>query len=367
MGLMEDYEEAFDSLVNDDLEESIVDRLKMFEEGNTEFVPLSQAVDAYEEFSKHPERRVYTGIKEIDEATRGIAPKEMCVINGFAHNGKTVLVTEILIANEGATCVYFTPDETREVVLIKLAASLCGISAEAFETGLFAGDAYARQQLDAVAARFHNLAVYDMPATLHGMTRYMEAVRHALGPIKYSIFDYADLLQEPTDTRGKLDLLKAWGKDEDQPFFVLHQSSRTSGAGGKEQTITSGGYGSEQQATFQIGVRRKINMYRDQIRQLEDKMEHSDNGKVLDACARKIADIKDNLIPRHMDTITVNLNKNKRPPMRLVTDLDFRLMQDTGRLIPIRKYDEDEEPDMPRQAAPVRSTGSARDQLFGGK
>ena len=154
----------------DDIEENIIDRLNLFEEtGVTEYVPLSSAVDDYIEFSKHPERRVWTGIKEIDEATRGLAPSELALINGFAHNGKTVLVIEILLKNEGKVCILFTPDETRTAVLVKLASSEWGISAEEFERRLNQGDTEAERMLREIADRFKNLAVFDENVSLRAM------------------------------------------------------------------------------------------------------------------------------------------------------------------------------------------------------
>jgi len=38
----------------------------------------------------------------------------------------------------------------------------------------------------------------------------------------------------------------------------------------------------------------------------------------------------------HEHTITINLVKNKRPPMKLVDDLDFELNQRTGAISPLR-------------------------------
>ena len=109
---------------DDDLEENITSRLSLFEDDSLEFQPLGGAVDEFISFAQHPENRVWTGIKEIDEAMRGIAPGEFCQINGFAHNGKTLLVVEILLKNEGRPGIVFSPDETRVLVLIKLAAAV---------------------------------------------------------------------------------------------------------------------------------------------------------------------------------------------------------------------------------------------------
>lgn len=339
-------------------EENIVSRLNLFEElGVTQFQPLHLAVDDYIDFAQHPERRVYTGIKPIDKETRGLAPGEMAIINGFAHNGKTVLVVEILIANEGKPCIVFTPDETRIAVLVKLCAAIHGIGAEELERRINQNDTTAIDALRDVADRFRNLAVFDDNMSLHTMDTAIKSVTESIGAPAFAVFDYADLLNADLEPNEKLKALKRWGKEWDIPFFVLNQSSRSAGAGGKEVTMTSGAYGGEQQAFIMLGVRRKINMLKDQIRVLEEKLESpqlSDKAaiKIMD----KIADIRDDQIPRHKDTITVSLVKNKRPPMRLVEDIDYRLDQDTGRLIPLWRDEDNGEQDIPDLPLPEQQT-----------
>lgn len=352
-------------MIDPELEENIINRLNLFEEtGVTEFIPLDEAVNDYIEFSKHPENRVWTGIKEIDEATRGLAPGELCLINGFAHNGKTVLVVEILLKNEGRPCILFTPDETRTAVLVKLASSIWALSAEEFERRLNQGDPDAENMLREVAERFKNLAVFDENISLHAMDQAVKAVEAAVGRPAFVVFDYADLLNSDLDTVGKLKALKAWGKDHMVPFYVLHQSSRSQGAGGQQVTMTSGGYGGQSEAFIMIGVRRKINMLKDQVSQLEERAENTMNDKAYTKIMERIRYIQEDQIPRHRDTITINLVKNKRPPMRLVDDIDFKLDKETGRLLRTKfdGDDPDEEPPMPLPET-FHHGGSAKDLL----
>ena len=351
--------------MTEDLETRIMDRINLFEEeGVSEFKPLDDEVDNYIDFAKHPERRVYTGITAIDSQTRGLAPSELMIVSGFAHNGKTVLTVEIILANEGAPCVFFSPDETRTVVLAKLASALYGVSAEEIERLLALGDEETVAMLRTTAARFRNLAVYDDNATLHSMDKAVDDVTAAWGePPKYAIFDYADLLNYDGDVMSKIDELKRWGKKHKLPFIVLHQSSRSSGAGGKKVSITSGAYGGDKQAFIMVGVRRKINLLHAQIEMLEEKLENTQRDDTAQKIRQKIQEIEDDQIPRHRDTITINLVKNKRPPMNLVDDLDFKLNQETGRIIPIHKYDPDEEPPLP--AEPTFFTGRSARELLG--
>lgn len=351
--------------MSDDFEERILEKLDLFEEIETvTYHPLSEAVDDYVDFALHPERRVFTGIEPIDDATRGLAPKELMIINGFAHNGKTVVVVEILLANEGHPCVFFTPDETRVAVLTKLTSAIYGVSAAEIERRLQQQDQQVVDMLNDVARRFANLAVFDDNVTLHQMDQAMESFVEKVGRPKYAIFDYADLLNHEGETIQKLDALKKWGKEWDIPFIVLHQSSKTAGAGGQKVTIESGTHGGHGQATIMIGVRRKINLLRHQVDVLEEKLENTQREDTAKRIREKIYEIEHDLIPRHEDTITVNLVKNKRPPMTLVDDLDYKLIRETGRLVDIYKDDPDEEPDMPLPAMFDEQHGKTAAQLL---
>ena len=106
-------------------------------------------------------------------------------------------------------------------------------------------------------------------------------------------------------------------------------------------------------------------MLKEQVRQLEERLESpnmSDNAytKIID----RIRSLQEDQIPRHRDTITVSLVKNKRPPMTLVDDIDFRLDRETGRLLPLffEGDDPDDEPPLPLPET-YTSGGSARDLL----
>jgi KaiC/GvpD/RAD55 family RecA-like ATPase len=330
--------------------DEIEQRLTNFENiGVTQhYKPLSEAADAYVQFSQNPDKRIYTGITQLDAAMRGVAPGEFCIINGFAHNGKTILAVELLIRNRHLPMVFFTPDETRPAVLVKLTAATTGIGAEELERRIHRQDKQAIDTIYQVAEEYKNLFVFDENVTLHTMDRIWNEVCDVLGDTPAGfIFDYAHLLREDLGDAEKLDSLKSLGKRWNVPAFALHQSSRSKGAGGAEVTIDSGAYGGEQQATFLIGVRRKINYYRDQILKLEQKLENTSNPKMAEIYADRIHEIRHDLIPRHVDTITVNLIKNKRPPSGLVPDIDFRLDSETGRMIQIDKDDPGDEPDKP--------------------
>ena len=309
-----------------------IERNRAFEH----YRPLTEAADEFIEWARSPEDRVYTGIRELDEAMRGTAPGEITLVQGFTHSGKTLVITEMILNNPDTLIVLFTPDETRPLVLTKLTSALHGISAEELERRIQQDDAEARELLISTAQRYGKLAIFDESVSVVDMDNMMDEVRAAYGERPMAvIFDYAELLEGPDDVKAKMTALKSWGKRQKVAMFVLHQTSRTSGSGGKKMNIDSGSYGGEQQATHVIGVRRKKYMHMAALALLEDKIANSTNPKSIEEYKSRIRQIETVDIPRDMDTVTVSLVKNKRPPCRLVDDIDYKIDLATGRVLRI--------------------------------
>lgn len=334
-------------------DEEIAARINALENGGLQqpennwrwFRPLEDAAGEWVKWAQHPERRIYTGIKELDDSMRGTAPGEMTLIVGYAHSGKTVVTTQMILSSRDRRIALFTPDETRVLVLIKLCALIHGVSAEELERRVGVHDLEAERLVRETAAEhFPLLAVFDQQMSISQMDSALdECEEYWQGHTDAVIYDYAELL-EGTDTVGKINTLKAWGRKRDIPLFVLHQSSRTKGSAGGKVSIDSGGYGGEQQATHMIGVRRKKSQIAAQIEELEDKIRTSHNPRQewYDHLEAARSDLR-----KHQSTITVSLVKTKRAPCRLVDDLDYNLDAETGRISPIyvhypQSYETDE-------------------------
>jgi KaiC/GvpD/RAD55 family RecA-like ATPase len=295
--------------------------------------PISDAADEYIKWSQDTESRVYTGIAPLDGAIRGTAPGELTLIQGHVHSGKTLVATELLLANTHIPIVVFTPDETRPLVLTKLAAATHGVGAKQLEAMIQEDNVEAHRILKDTAAAHSRLAVFDETVTTLDMEHMFNEAAHAFGETpKAVIFDYAELLAGHDDPRTQLSALKAWGKRMNTAMFVLHQTSRTAGAGGRKLQINSGNYGGEQQAMHVIGVRRKKYMYLQMLAELEEKMQSTVNEKLLAQYESKYRDIMDYEMPKAANTVTVSLVKNKRPPCDLIDDIDYTLDSQTGRL-----------------------------------
>lgn len=294
---------------------------------------MREAADEYIHWAETPELRIYTGIKELDDAMRGTAPGELTLIQGFTHSGKTLIATEILLNNPDTPICLFTPDETRPLVLTKMTSAIHGVGAEELERRIQADDQAARQLLLDTADRFGKLAIFDESVSVVGMDRMFDEVTHAWGRRpKAVMFDYAELLEGPDDVKAKITALKAWGKRKGVSMIVIHQTSRGSGSGGKKMQIDSGSYGGEQQSTHVIGVRRKKYMHLAMIAILEEKIANATNPKSIEEYKSRIDQFIKVELPKDADTITVSLVKNKRPPCLLVDDVDYKINLNTGRV-----------------------------------
>lgn len=294
------------------------------------YKPLVSAADEFVHWAQTPEERVYLGFPEIDAQMRGIAPSEMCLINGYSHSGKTLFLMQILNTNKAKPVIYFCPDEPRQLTLIKLACVTHGVDANMLEQEVSDGKSHAIELLRQTATQdYPNLAVFDQTMSLADMERSLAEVRDMWGQPSLMVFDYLELLTGGgEDVPSKANTLKAFGKRHNVPLLVLHQSSRHSGADGKRQTISSGAYGGEQQATHIIGVRRKRFEIEAQIREIEEKLDRSTNSERL----LERLDTLRWMQRIHQHTLTVNLVKCKRPASVLLDDMDYEIEFGTGRL-----------------------------------
>lgn len=294
------------------------------------YKPLSDAVPDYVHWAQHPDERIYFGFNDLDMQVRGVAPSEMCLINGFSHSGKTLFLLQILIANRDKTVVYFCPDEPRTLTLIKLACMVHRVAGRELETGIMNNDPVAVKMLEDTARDwFPNLAVFDQFMNLSDMEKAMIEVDRHLGQPRLMVFDYLELLTGDETVPSKANTIKSFGKRHNIPLIVLHQSSRTSGADGKKQTISSGAYGGEQQASHIVGVRRKKFEIESQIREIEEKLDKSTATERL----LERLDVLRYEQQLHENTITINLVKCKRQDANLLDDMDYEIENGTGRLM----------------------------------
>ena len=279
------------------------------------------------------QQRVFTGIDAFDTETRGIGRGHLLNIVGYSHSGKTLLLLKMLMENKAKRIAYFCPDETASLVLVKLTAILTGIGARDLEARIASGDSEAIHLLTETATtHFPNLAVFDGGLTPTKMDEaYTELVEDVWGTDDetFCIVDYVDLMDDCGEVPQKFNWLKAFGKAKNVPMILIHQTSRSAGSAGKAMTLSSGNFGGEQHATFQIGVRRKKNSIMAELADARSKAQPN---------AEKIAELQHDLLI-HEYTITVNLVKNKRPGGACVDEIDFELDVATGAMYPLAEGD----------------------------
>lgn len=294
------------------------------------YTPLVKAADDYVHWAQTPNERIYLGFADIDSEMRGIAPSELCIINGYSHSGKTLALLQILVANQDKRVIYFCPDEPRTLTLIKLACVTHGIEANLLEQRIANRDQESIKLLrETASVHFPHLAVFDQTVSLVDMERALSETIDVMGEPQLIVVDYLDLITGGgEDVPSKANAIKAFGKRHNVPLLVLHQSSRTAGADGRKMTISSGAYGGEQQATHIIGVRRKRFEIEGHIRELQEKLDRATNTEKI---MSKIEELQYDL-RIHMDTLTLNLVKCKRPAGKLLDDMDFVIESGTGRL-----------------------------------
>lgn len=295
--------------------------------------PLADAADEFIRYAQSPHEQIHTGFQPIDRELRGVAPGELLMIMGFSHGGKTLALLHTLRHNRNRNVIYFCPDEPRALTLIKLACISSGMSALDLESRVRQDDEAAIQLLrDTANVEYPNLAVIDDSVGIPDMMRVTEEVSDLWGQRPdLVVFDYLQLLSGGgEDVPGKMNAIKAFGRREEVPLIVLHQTSRSSGAHGQELTIASSAYGGEQQATHIIGVRRKLFDIQDRLRELRRKLLGASRN--IDEIRQDIASLEyDERI--HQSTVTINLVKNKRVGGELIPDgLDYQIEQGTGRL-----------------------------------
>ena len=272
------------------------------------------------------ERNVELGIAPLDREMRGIGPGHLAMVVGYSHSGKTQFALNVLHHNRDRRVAVFGPDEPGSLLFIKLASLVFDVPAAQLEQRVKSGDRDAMRMLDETVDEFPNLLVFDRPLSPKLMRQsYEEACDWWGAEGDLVVVDYLDLVQAGEGVAAKADAVKMFGTDNDVPLMLLHQTSRSAGANGRPMRIDSGNFGGETWATFQLGVWRK-----------RDAIAH----ELADLRARNV--LKDWELDRiaylereaaiHQFTLTVNLNKNKRPGGQRIEDgIDFELY-DTGHL-----------------------------------
>ena len=278
--------------------------------------PFGTAAASYVQQVQNDER-FYLGINAVDVKTRGHARGELAFITGRAGSGKTQLILNAIHNNSDRHVIVFTPDETPEMVLAKLVALRYGISAEVLEERVKAKDSEYLQIIQHAADRdFSKLIVIDAGLTLEKMGSALdEAEDYWQARCDLAVYDYLEMLPGGTgfsDVAGKAQGMKMWTTTANVPMLCMHQGKRGEGnTRGTAQGMDSMRYGGEAEAIVVLEVFRK----RDNKALSPFEREHT-----------------------HKNTVTVNVAKNKRPPMK-TGEVDLYMNPETGHIRALTNVD----------------------------
>lgn len=269
--------------------------------------------------------RLYLGVVAVDQLTRGHSRGDLTFVTGRPFSGKTQLILNAINYNSSARGIIFTPDETAEMVLAKLVGIRYGVNAEQLEERIKEHDSETMKLVHHVAAvDFSRLIVIDAGLTLEQMGRAVEeAEDHWGAAIDYTVYDYLELLPGDTGFNGvtaKAQAMKRWTKEANVPMLCLHQAKKGDSSRGEQVGMSDMRFGGDDAATAILGVYRK-----------------RENKKLPEM---------DRL--GHKNTVSVNVAKNKRPPM-LTGEVDLYLHPETGTIRALTRTD------LVRDGAPTRS------------
>mgnify|MGYP001612440085 CR=1 FL=1 len=276
--------------------------------------PLVDAASSAIEAIENTDDRFMLGLHQIDLRTRGFGAKELVVITGFAHSGKTQLVNTAVLNNKNKRILFFSMDDPAEMILVKLVCMVHNVDAETLEARIRRGDAEAKRWVrEAATDTFRHLFVPDESLNLAGVDKTIAEATDAWGaPPQCVIIDFVGSMAGDSESqddgiKSKMESMKRWVKEKPFPTIAVTQNSRGNGGPGKPITLLSMGYGGEQEATFVLGVRRKS--------------QDAD----LDAFERE----------QEKDSVTLHLVKNKRPPGKKTPyeGIDFHMIPQTGRIV----------------------------------
>jgi replicative DNA helicase len=307
--------------------------------------PLALAADSLVAFAEQPERRALLNIFEIDTQTMGIGPGELAYLTGFSHSGKTQVVLNALLAQRDRRTVIFTADEPASLVLAKLVSLSRGINGRTLIEGIQNGDRQLRDTVYEVASQdWPNLLVVDGSLGFEDMTIGYEEASEYWGEVpQIVVVDYLGLIRggnaedQASSIVTNSRALKAWTMDHDVPVLCMHQGTRSGSGRGQAATLAdAAAYGGEAEAIFLVNVRRKKTAILAEIRDLQQKQMSGSrfSREMEDRLMMLEADL-----PRHENTVTVQLLKSKRPGSRLThpDGIDYHLDPDTGRIKPLPK------------------------------
>jgi KaiC/GvpD/RAD55 family RecA-like ATPase len=211
------------------------------------FAPLA------EEVGESLQPRTPTGLPSVDKMLGGGLANGFHTLIGYSHGGKTQVLCTMLYHNRDKACVHFTPDETVDMVIDKLLAIALGLDLDEVRKLTRA------VRIASMHEHYPRLAITDRNLRTDQIDGYLIEARDYLGGLDLVSYDYLSYLKGPGVTEeitSKAQFFKSMAKQHEVPLIALHQGNRYSAANGQELSLSSGAFGSEQEAFVVLGARR---------------------------------------------------------------------------------------------------------------
>ncbi len=231
---------------------------------------VDDMINAYQEHIKNlRQNTLKTGIINIDNTIRGVAPGEVLTIIARAGSFKTALLQHILKAHsekEEGIAVFFSLEMPVPMVFERFQQSTNAYQGRQVERLYSTMDTEIPNTL--IREKLKNLVIIPVKVSLQDMQRYIPLVERKMSKrVSVIGIDYLGLVDCKGDAeyqrnsdiaRGVKDL----AKDVNLPIVLLSQTSRKGGSGDVEITLDSGrGSGAiEEGADFVLGMwQREVN------------------------------------------------------------------------------------------------------------
>lgn len=184
-------------------------------------------------FSESDVKRVPTGIREVDNAIRGPAPGEICMIMGRSYSGKSIIGQNIVHYNRHLPSIFFSLEMPAMQALIRLYAMWSDTSAadvqQYVEEGSLPEDVW-----DMVFSYPKHQIIDESGITMQGMSEALLSYEGEFGERPaFVVIDYLELVggakasgEGYIATEMQATMLKDWAREEDMRVFVLHQTNR---------------------------------------------------------------------------------------------------------------------------------------------
>jgi len=184
-------------------------------------------------FAESDTKRVGTGIPAIDEAIRGPAPGEVCMIMGRSYSGKSIVGQNIIHYNKTLPSIFFSMEMPKMQAVIRLYSMWSGSNSTDVQLAIEDGS----PPLDMwdMIKDFPYHKIEDQPGiTIQEMSKTVDEFQstHKKRP-EFVVVDYLELLggakasgEGYLATEMQATMLKDWAKQEEMRVFLVHQTNR---------------------------------------------------------------------------------------------------------------------------------------------